>query len=88
MNKLTKQQSTELDYLATLPDEAIDTSDITEQTNWQNASIGQFYRASHQSKIKLDNDIVAWFKANNGRHYQKMINQALRDYMQQPNKSL
>lgn len=88
MNKLTKQQNTELAYLAALPDEAIDTSDIAEQTNWQNASIGQFYRASHQSKIKLDNDIVAWFKANNGRHYQKMINQALRDYMQQPNKSV
>lgn len=86
MNKLTKKQTAELNYLASLPNDGIDTSDIPEQTNWQNATVGRFYSATHQSKVKLDNDILAWFKANNGRHYQKMINQALRDYMQQINK--
>jgi uncharacterized protein (DUF4415 family) len=87
MNKLTKKQAAELNHLVSLSDEAIDTSDIPEQANWQNATVGRFYSATHQSKVKLDNDILAWFKANNGRHYQKMINQALRDYMQQLNKS-
>lgn len=87
MNKLTKNQLAELNHLASMPDDANDTSDIPEQTDWQNASIGRFYSATHQSHVKLDDDILAWFKANSGRHYQKMINQALRDYMQLPNKS-
>ncbi len=86
MNKLTKKQTAELNHLASLSDDDIDTSDIPEQTNWQNATVGRFYSATHQSKIKLDNDILAWFKAKNGRHYQKMINQALRDYMQPTDK--
>ncbi len=86
MNKLTKKQTDELNHLASLSDDAIDMSDIPEQTTWQNATIGRFYSATHQSKVKLDNDILAWFKAKSGRHYQKMINQALRDYMQPPNK--
>ena len=86
MNKLSKKQTAELNHLASLSDDDIDTSDIPEQTNWQNATIGRFYSATHQSKIKLDNDILAWFKAKNGRHYQKMINQALRDYMQPTDK--
>ncbi len=86
MNKLTKKQTAELNHLASLSDDDIDTSDIPEQTNWQNATIGRFYSATHQSKIKLDNDILAWFKAKSGRHYQKMINQALRDYMQPTDK--
>ncbi len=88
MNKLTKKQIAELNYLASMPDELIDTSDISEQTNWQNASIGRFYSATHQSSVKLDDDILAWFKDKNGRHYQKMINQALRDYIQAPNKQI
>jgi uncharacterized protein (DUF4415 family) len=88
MNKLTKKQTAELNHLVSLSDEAIDTGDIPEQTHWQNATVGRFYSATHQSKVKLDNDILAWFKANNGRHYQKMINQALRDYMQQLNKPM
>lgn len=86
MNKLTKKQTAELNHLASLSDDDIDTSDIPEQTNWQNATVGRFYSATHQSKVKLDNDILAWFKAKSGRHYQKMINQALRDYMQPTDK--
>jgi uncharacterized protein (DUF4415 family) len=86
MNKLTKKQTAELNHLATLSDDAIDTSDILEQPHWQNATVGRFYSATHQSNVKLDNDILAWFKANCSGDYQKMINQALRDYMQQSNK--
>lgn len=82
MNKLTKKQLAELEQLAALPDEAIDTSDIAEQTNWDNATVGKFYSASHQSSVKLDKDILAWFKTQGGRQYQKMINQTLRDYIQ------
>lgn len=84
MNKLTKKQTAELNYLASLSDEAIDTSDIPEQTNWKNAKIGRFYCTSRQNAIKVDKDILAWFKAKNGHRYQQMINQALRDYIQHP----
>jgi hypothetical protein len=43
MKKLTKQQVEELNQLELLPDESIDTSDIPEQTNWENAIVGRFY---------------------------------------------
>ena len=79
MNKLTNKQIEELNQLAMLPDEAIDTSDIPEQTNWNNAVRGRFYVAEN---VKLEPDILAWFKAKNGQHYQQMINETLRDYIQ------
>ncbi|MDA1342682.1 MAG: hypothetical protein O2966_02140 [Proteobacteria bacterium] len=43
MKKLTKQQAEELNHLVLLPDEAIDTSDIPEKTNWKNAVVGRFF---------------------------------------------
>jgi len=88
MNKLTKKQTAELNHLASMPDEAIDTSDIPEQTNWENAQVGRFYSATHQSSVKLDNDVLAWFKAKSGRNYQQLINQALRDYIKQPDNTV
>jgi uncharacterized protein (DUF4415 family) len=79
MNTLTKQQIEELNQLALLPDEAIDTSDIPEQCNWDNAVQGRFYMTEN---VELEPDILAWFKAKNGQRYQKMINETLRDYIQ------
>jgi uncharacterized protein (DUF4415 family) len=81
MNKLTKKQSEELKVIAELADEAIDTSDIPEQTDWSNAQVGRFY-SSHKESIEVDSDILDWFKSKNSRYYQQLINQALRDYMQ------
>ncbi|MDO9214849.1 MAG: hypothetical protein Q8Q54_00345 [Methylococcales bacterium] len=77
MNKLTKKQTVELNHLTSMADEAIDTSDISEQTNWKNAQVGRFYSATHQSNVKLDNDVLAWFKQS----CQQLINQALRNYI-------
>jgi uncharacterized protein (DUF4415 family) len=82
MNTLTKQQLEELNQLAMLPDEAIDTSDIPEQINWDNAVRGRFYVAEN---VALEPDILAWFKAKNGQRYQQMINETLRDYIQHAN---
>ncbi|WP_394753123.1 hypothetical protein [Crenothrix sp.] len=53
MKKLTKEQTEELTQLALLSDEDIDTSDIPEQTNWENAVVGRFY-LKHKSKISTD----------------------------------
>jgi uncharacterized protein (DUF4415 family) len=84
MKKLSKQQIEELNLLANLPDDEIDTSDIPEQTNWDNAVIGKFY-SKNQQAIRIDNEILTWFKSKGGRDYQHMINKALFDYVQQHN---
>ena len=84
MKKLTKQQLEELNLLANSPDDEIDISDIPEQTNWDNAVVGKFYNKNQQA-IRIDNEILTWFKNKGGRDYQHMINKALFDYVQQHN---
>jgi len=83
MNKLTKKQTEELNFVAALPDDAINTSDIPEQTDWNNARVGRFYSAD-RGNIEVDGDILEWFKAKSSRHYQQLINKALRDYIERP----
>jgi len=81
MSKLTKAQSKQLNALEKMPDSEIDTSDIPEVTNWDNAVVGKFYRPIKKPvTIRLDTDIIEWFKTQNGK-YQSNINQALREYM-------
>jgi uncharacterized protein (DUF4415 family) len=86
MKKLTKVQAEELNQLALLSDEAIDTSDIPEQNNWENAVVGRFY-SKHKPKtsVDIDSEILAWFKAQSSHDYPRMINKALFDYMKQHN---
>jgi uncharacterized protein (DUF4415 family) len=81
MSKLTKAQSKQLNALEKMPESEIDTSDIPEVTNWDNAVVGKFYRPIKKPvTIRLDTDIIEWFKTQNGK-YQSNINQALREYM-------
>lgn len=49
MSKLTEQQKQELALLAGLPDGNIDTSDIPEQTDWEDAQRGKFFETSSNS---------------------------------------
>jgi hypothetical protein len=51
MKKPTKQQVEELNHMALLPDEAIDTSYIPKQTNWENAIVGRFYSKEFNQTI-------------------------------------
>src|SRR5204863_2774957 len=61
--RLTREQSAELKALAALPDGAIDTSDIPELPDWSGAKRGLFYRpVKQQLTLRLDADVVAWFK--------------------------
>jgi uncharacterized protein (DUF4415 family) len=85
MKKPTKQQVEESNHLVILPDEAIDTSDIPEQTNWENAVVGRFYTKKTKTNVEIDNEILSWFKAKSSRDYQRMINKALVEYMKQHN---
>lgn len=83
MSKLTKVQSEQLNKLKAMPDSEIDTSDIPEITNWDDAVVGKFYRPIKKPvTIRLDSDVIEWFKTQNGK-YQSNINKALREYMRE-----
>ena len=80
---LTRQQRAELAALEALPDREINTNDIPEILDWSGARRGALYRpVKQQITLRLDADVVAWFKANvqGGRGYQTEINRVLREY--------
>ena len=82
---LTPEQVAELGRLASLSDEEIDTRDIPEQRDWSGAQRGLFFRPiKRQLTLRLDADLVAWFKARapEGKGYQTGINNALRAYVE------
>jgi uncharacterized protein (DUF4415 family) len=80
--RLTARQRAELNALAALPDAAIDTRDAPEVADWSAAVRGRFYRpVKQQLTLRLDADLVAWFKAEDARGYQTRINRALREYV-------
>ena len=84
--ELTDKQKAELSALEALPDDQIDTSDISEVRDWSDARRGLFYRpVKQQITLRLDADVVNWFKeqAPDGRGYQIKINRALREYVKQ-----
>lgn len=86
--KLTEAQKAELERLRSLPDEDIDTSDIPEADEdfWARAVRNPFFRpVKQQLTLRLDADLVAWFKAQrpDGKGYQTAINDALRQYVRQ-----
>jgi uncharacterized protein (DUF4415 family) len=81
---LTPAQKAELNALATLPEERINTRDVPEQRDWSNATRGVFFRPlKKQLTLRLDADLIAWFRARapNGEGYQTSINRALREYV-------
>ena len=71
----------QLRALAEMKDRDVDTSDIPEIVDWRGGAVGKFYRPLKTSvTIRLDADVVAWFKARGGK-YQSAVNQVLRDYV-------
>ena len=81
--ELTGEQKAEIEALAALPEEEIDTSDIPEILDWSDARRGLLYRpVKKQITLRLDADVVAWFRANtpNGRGYQTEMNRVLREH--------
>ena len=80
---LLEKQKAEIEALAALPDDEIDTSDLPEVLDWSGARRGPLYRpVKQQITLRLDADVLAWFKANvpGGRGYQTEINRVLREY--------
>jgi len=87
-DSISAKQQAELDALAALPDDEIDTEDIPEVVDWSGAKRGVFYRpVKKQITLRIDADLIAWFQANsdqpNGKGYQTSINRALREYVEQ-----
>jgi len=80
---LTPRQKKELAALAVMPDDQIDTSDISElpPSAWKDAVRGRFYRPLKQAvSMRLDADVVAWLKKR-GKGYQTRANNILRQRM-------
>ena len=84
MRKLTrKQMQKELEAIAAIPDERIDTSDIPELTEEQlrHALRGWMYRpVKRPVTMRLDADVIAWLKRD-GPGYQTKANALLRREM-------
>ena len=79
---LSAQQKKELAALAGLPDSKIDTREMPEVRDWSNAKRGLFYRpVKQQLTLRLDADVVAWFKEHAPKGYQTDINRALREHV-------
>ena len=73
---------TDWDRLDTMTDEAIDYSDVLELDSafWKAAKVLD-RGAKKPITIRIDNDVIAWFKSRGGR-YQVLMNQVLRQYME------
>ena len=59
---------------------------IVRFNHWADAVCGKFFRPIKKPiSIRVDADVLAWFKAQDGR-YQARMNEALRQYMQRRRK--
>lgn len=84
---LSPELQDQLEKLAALPDDQIDTSDIPEAAPeaWLHARQPGLYRPVKKPvTLRLDADVVAWFKEHaRDRGYQTEINRVLRRYVSQ-----
>ncbi len=81
-SKLIEPQKAELEALAALPDGQINMQVIPEQRDWNSAQRGVFFRpVKQQITLRLDADLIFWFKTRIGDGYQASINNALREYI-------
>ena len=78
---ITPEMEAELNAIAALADEDIDTSDIPEVIDWSNAVVGKFYRPKKETvTVRLDADVLHWLKQG-GKGYQSRLNAILRKEM-------
>jgi uncharacterized protein (DUF4415 family) len=79
---LAPELRAELEALAAMSDETIDTSDAPPVTDWAGAKRGALYRPVKTAlSLRLDADLVDWFRQQ-GEGYQTRINAALREYVE------
>jgi uncharacterized protein (DUF4415 family) len=88
-NKLSSEQLARLERLASLPDEAIDTSDIPEVRDWTGAKRGLFYTGPGDNvAIGVDSEVVEWFRSHSpaGDAYENGINRVLLEHITEANR--
>jgi len=84
--KLTTEELVALANVAFLTDDQIDTSDpdAPEVKDWSKATRGALFRPLKQPvTMRVDADVVAWFKARYAKGYQTKMNSALRSYVEE-----
>ncbi len=86
---LSEAQVARLKAVADLPDDKIDFSDIPDSDE---GYTGEYVRGLHfrpvkqQITLRLDANILDWFKRRTPKGYQTDINQALQDYIRSHDK--
>ena len=83
MPPLTDKEKAELEAVANVSDDGIDTSDIPEldEAFWKIAERGKFYKpVKKQVTVRVDADVLAWLKSE-GSGYQTRMNIILRKAM-------
>lgn len=83
MNKAPETVRKELAFLAAMPEDDIDLSDIpeTDEIDWENASRGRFYKPRKtQLTVRIDADVLDWLKSQ-GKGFHTRLNQILRSAM-------
>jgi uncharacterized protein (DUF4415 family) len=86
---LTAKQRADLDAVAAMPDDKINTADAPEQVDWSGAKRGLLYRPiKKQITLRIDADLIEWFRQHttSDAGYQTRINAALRNYVAQHDK--
>jgi uncharacterized protein (DUF4415 family) len=81
---LSSRERDQLAKLAALPEDQIDTVDIPEapQASWTDVRRADLYRPVKKPvTIRLDADVLAWFKEHSASGYQTEINRVLRRYV-------
>ena len=84
--RITPAQQAELEALAALADDQIDTREMPEVRDWRDAQRGLLFRpVKQQLMLRIDADVLAWSKQQtlHGEGYQTRIKRALREYMVQ-----
>lgn len=78
---LSQKLRVEARALATIPESAIDTTEMPEITDWSGAVRGALYRPVKKPlSLRIDADVIHWFQQQ-GQGYQTRINAILREYV-------
>ncbi|MBF0373363.1 MAG: BrnA antitoxin family protein [Alphaproteobacteria bacterium] len=83
--KLTAQEREALAVVAAMGDGEIDTSDpdAPEVRDWSKATRGALFRpVKVPVTMRVDSDVLAWFKTHYAKGYQTRMNAALRAFVE------
>jgi uncharacterized protein (DUF4415 family) len=89
---MKRPSETDWERLSAMSDEEIDTSDIPPLDEAFFARAKRRFTRKVSITVDVDADVLAWFKEKvtsaGGGNYQTLINQALREYIQQEHEPL